>query len=428
MWDLLVRGGRLLDPASGRDGVADVAVHRGRVVATGQALDPASAVETVDAIGLLVVPGLVDIHAHLSPGTGYWGLDPETIAWRTGVTTWVDAGSVGAFGLAGLRETARRSEVAITSLVNVSSIGIPGETGEHHDLANLDVDLAHRVAAAHGGFVSGVKARIDRRTVGDHGIEPLRRGLDLAERLERPLMVHVGYGPPRVTDILPLMRAGDVLTHCASGSPSDLVVDGRVNRVVLEAAERGVRFDLGHGSGALDFEVLEAELAAGIRPTISTDLHAISAHGPAFDMPTVMEKMLAVGWGLEEVVHAATIEPARLLGLSAGALDIGSRADIAIFELVEEDHPAVDVHGQERTSPTRLRNVLTLAGGVPLTERAPARSSPWVPRSEAQQAAEDEVFAELRRSTRPRLQGAADFPEPYPRAARLDDTDEETRR
>lgn len=423
MWDLLVRGGRLFDPASGRDGVTDLAVHRGRVVATGEALDPASAAETVDATGLLVVPGLVDIHAHLSPGTGYWGLDPETVAWRTGVTTWVDAGSVGAFGLAGLRDTARRSEVAITSLVNVSSIGIPGETGEHHDLANLDVDLAHRVAAAHGGFVSGVKARIDRRTVGDHGTEPLRRGLELAERLERPLMVHVGYGPPHIADILPMMRAGDILTHCASGSPSDLVTAGRPTPALLDAAERGVLFDLGHGSGALDFEVLEAELAAGIRPTISTDLHAISTHGPAFDMPTVMEKMLAVGWSLDEAVHAATVAPARTLGLTAGSLDIGARADIAIFELTDEDHPVVDVHGRERTSPTRLRNVLTLAAGVPLTEKAPARSNPWIPRSDAQRTAEDEVFAELRQSTRPRLQGAADFPEPYPRSTGL--TDEE---
>lgn len=425
MWDLLVRGGRLLDPASGHDGIADVAVHRGRVVATGEALDPTSAAQIVDAAGLLVVPGLIDIHTHISPGTGYWGLDAETVAWRTGVTTWVDAGSVGAFGLGGLHASARSAEVAITALVNVSSIGIPGETGEHHDLTNLDVDLAHRVAAAHGDFVSGVKARIDRRTVGEHGIEPLRRGLDLAARLERPLMVHVGYGPPHIADILPLMRAGDVLTHCASGSPSDLLTRDEVSRPVLEAVERGVLFDLGHGSGALDFAILEAELAAGIRPTISTDLHAVSAHGPAFDMPTVMTKMLAVGWTLEEAVRAATIEPARVLGLPAGTLEVGSRADIAVFECVDEAHQVVDVHGQERTSPTRLHNALTLAAGRPLTERAPARSDPWVPRSDAQRAAEDEVFDELRQSTRPRLQGAADFPEPYPRAASLGDTDEE---
>lgn len=425
MWDLLVRGGRLLDPASGRDGIADLAVHRGRVACIGESLDTASAVQTIDARGLLVVPGLVDIHSHISPGTGYWGLDPETLAWRTGVTTWVDAGSVGAYGLAGLRASARNAEVAITSLVNVSSIGIPGETGEHHDLNNLDVDLAHQVAAAHGGFVSGVKARIDRRTVGEHGIEPLRRALELAKRLERPLMVHVGYGPPHISDILPMLREGDILTHCASGSPSDLLSSGQVNRVVLDAAERGVRFDLGHGSGAFDFEVLEAELAAGVRPTISTDLHAVSAHGPAFDMPTVMEKMLALGWCLDEVVRAATIEPARALGLDAGSLDTGDRADIAVFELVDESHPVVDVHGQERTSPTRLLNVRTLVDGEPLTERAPARSSPWVPRSVAQQTAEDEVFAELRQSTRPRLHGAACFPEPYPRSASPDDTDQE---
>ncbi|GAB96142.1 dihydroorotase [Kineosphaera limosa] len=283
MWDLLIKGGRIVDPSRELGFVGDLAVHSGRVAALGPSLDQSAeypgASAALNASGLVVTPGLVDIHTHLSADTGYWGLDPETVAWRTGVTTWVDAGSVGAFGLAGLRKAARASELSISALINVSSIGIPGETGEHHDLANLDVDLAQRLAAAAGGFVSRVKVRIDRRTVGPHGLEPLIRGIELARRLDRPVMVHIGYGPPHVTDILAHLRPGDVLTHCASGSPTDLLHNGQVSPALLRAAERGVRLDIGHGSGAFDFDVLECELAAGLRPTISTDLHAVSATG-----------------------------------------------------------------------------------------------------------------------------------------------------
>lgn len=417
MWDLVIKGGRILDPSTATDAVGDVGVFRGAVTGLGGDLDVADAAQVFEAQGLLVIPGLVDIHAHLWPGGGYWGQDPETIAWRTGTTTWVDAGSAGAFNLAGLRKASQGTELSIFALINVSSIGIPGETGEHHDLANLNVELARAVAAQHGDFVAGVKARIDRRTVGDHGVEPLIRARRLADLLGRPLMVHIGYGPPHISDIVPLMQAGDILTHCASGSPSDLLTeDGSVNDALPEAADRGVRFDIGHGSGAFDYEVLEAELAAGLKPSISTDLHAVSAHGPVFDMPTVMEKLMAVGWSLHDVVEAATARPAGFLDLDAGSLAVGSRADIAIFDVVDDPHPLVDVHGQARTAPVRLRNVLTLAGGRPLTEKGPARSAPWVPLSDAQRKSEQDRLAELRESSAPRLHAATDFPEPYPKA------------
>lgn len=416
MRDLAMKGGHILAPSTGTDTVGDIGVFQGKVTSLGCDLETEAAAQVVEAHGLFVTPGLVDIYTHLWPGGGYWGQDPETIAWRTGTTTWVDAGSADAFSLAGLRHATTRTELSISACINVSSIGISGETGEHHDLTNLNVDPARTVAAQHGDFVAGVKARIDRRTVGNHGVEPLVRARKLADQLDRPLMVHVGYGPPHITDILPLMQAGDILTHCASGSPSDLRnEDGSVDDCLLDATDRGVRFDIGHESGAFDHEVLEAELAAGLKPTISTDLHAVSAHGSAFDMPTVMEKLMAIGWSLNDVVEAATPRPASFLNLDAGSLIAGSRADIAIFDVIADPHPLVDVHGQTRTAPVRLRNTLTLASGWPLTEKGPGWSAPWAPMSEAHRKSEQAQLAELRASSSPRLHAATDFPEPYPK-------------
>ncbi len=421
MWDLLLRGGRVIDPASGRDHTADVAVHNGRIAQviptspTGAAPEDTGATEVVDARGQLVTPGLVDAHTHLWSGATYWGLDPAPIAWRTGVTTWVDAGSAGAYGMTGLqRHVADPAQVRVHALINVSGLGLVAETGEHRVLDHLDIDTAAAVAARHGALVRGVKARIDARTVGENGLEPLRRAGRLARRLERPLMVHVGYGPPTIADITPLLAEGDVLTHCASGCPTDLVADGKLTDATKRALDAGVRFDLGHGSGAFDFDVLETELAAGVRPIASSDLHTRSVHGPAFDLPTVLTKMLAAGMGVTEVIEAATLRPARAFGLDAGTLTPGAPADIAVFDVEEGRFPLVDVHGGVRTAPLRLVNAATYVAGHPLPPRAADPPPPWVPLSPAQQDAEttrqQRTRAEVRQLVRPE-----DFDEPFPR-------------
>ncbi|MUL42881.1 amidohydrolase/deacetylase family metallohydrolase [Streptomonospora sp. PA3] len=421
MWDLLVRGGRVVDPASGLDAVADVAVRDGRIAEVrpherGAGLAAEDAAEVADAAGRLVTPGLVDLHTHVWHGATYWGLDPDPIAWRTGVTTWVDAGSAGAYSMDGLRRfAAELARVRVHALINVSALGLVAETGEHHNLDNLDVDTAVAVAARHGGFVRGVKARIDARTVGRHGLEPLRRAAALARRLDRPLMVHVGYGPPTIADIAPLLAEGDILTHCASGCPTDLVADGRLTAPARRALDAGAVFDLGHGSGALAFDVLEAELAEGVRPVASSDLHARSVHGPAFDLPTVMAKLVAAGAGLPEAIAAATVRPARALGLDAGTLAPGAAADIAVFDAEEGRFPVVDVHGSVRESPVRLTNTATYVDGRLLPPCAAEPPPPWIPLSGSQRRAEEDRVGATRSAVR-RLESPEDFDEPFPRA------------
>lgn len=415
MWDLLLRGGRVIDPATGHDAPADVAVHAGRIVDLRPQLPPEQALQVLDATGSVVTPGLVDMHTHLWHAASYWGLDPDPLAWRTGVTTWIDAGSSGAYGIAGLRRfVAEPAQVRVHALINVSGIGLIAETGEHHTLANLDVDNAAAVAARQGDFVRGVKARIDANTVGEHGLEPLRRAVTLARRLERPLMVHVGYGPPTIAEILPFLDNGDILTHCATGVAGDLVSGDKLTKATQDAHDRGVVFDLGHGSGALAFDVLEVELNAGIQPIISTDLHARSVHGPAFDLPTVLTKLLAVGWDLPTAIAAATVRPAQVLGLEAGTLRPGAPADIAVFDIEEGTFPVLDVHGGLRTSPLRLTNTATYLAGRLLEPRPSESPAPWIPLSSAQHQAEDTRQARTRAAT-PRLEDPEDFDEPFPR-------------
>ncbi len=291
-WDLLFTGDE-----------RDIAVRDGLIAAVGPGL-PRDAHRIVDVTGRLVTPGLIDAHTHVGPG--YWGIDPDPVAWYSGVTTWVDAGSAGAYTVDGLRRVARAAGVRIHALLNISAVGLAGRTGESRDLANCDVPLAIDTIQADRELFHGVKVRIDSETVGDNGVEPLRRGLAAAEACGVPLMAHIGTAPPALDEVLDLMRPGDLVTHCASGIAAPL------GPAVRAAAERGVLLDLGHGSGGFAFDVLEAQLDAGLAPhTVSTDLHARSLHGPVFDLPTTMAKLLAVGVPLDEVVAAVTTRPAR---------------------------------------------------------------------------------------------------------------------
>ncbi|GIG02811.1 amidohydrolase/deacetylase family metallohydrolase [Catellatospora citrea] len=387
VYDLLLTGGHVIDPDGGCDGVADVAVTGGRIAAVGPDLPRADARELVDASGRLVTPGLVDLHTHVFPGATYWGIDPDPVAWCSGVTTWVDAGSAGAYGLDALRRAVRGYRVRVPVLLNISAVGLTGLTGESRDLAACDVDLAITTVAANRDLVYGIKARIDANTVGANGLEPLRRAIAVARACELPVMVHVGLAPPAIGELLPLLGPGDIVTHCASGIA---LGRGGLDPALRRAYDNGVLFDLGHGSGGFAYDVLEAQLAARMPPhTVSTDLHARSLHGPAFDLPTTMAKLLAVGLPLAAVVAAATSAPARALGLPAGTgtLRVGSPADLAVFAMEEGDFPLADVHGQLRGAPLRLRNEATYVAGRLLPPSLPAPPPPWVPLTRAQRDA-----------------------------------------
>ena len=406
-YDLLFTGGEVL--GAGR---ADLAVRDGLIAAVGPSLT-GPAREVLAVAGLLITPGLVDLHTHVGPG--YWGIEPDPIAWRSGVTTWVDAGSAGAYTLAGLRRVAAGTDVRVPALLNISAVGLAGRTGEGRDLDTCDTALAIDTVQAHRDLIHGIKVRIDRETVGGNGVEPLRRALAAAEACGVPVMVHIGTAPPTLDEVLDLLRPGDIVTHCASGIAAPL------GRSMHAARDRGVLLDIGHGSGGFAFDVLERQIAAGLAPdTVSTDLHARSLHGPVFDLPTTMAKLLAAGLPLDEVVAAATVRPARALGLRGGTLAVGAPADLAVFRLEEGAFPLVDAHRQLRHAPLRLVNEATYVAGRRLIPRLGSPVPPWIPLTDAQRAALARRERDLRALLTAPLVGAdglADqFPRPTPRS------------
>jgi len=408
-YDLLFVGGDVIDAGGGHTGRYDVAVRGGRIAAVGAGL-PRDAAQIVDVTGRLVTPGLVDLHTHVYPGGGYWGIDPDPIAWYTGVTTWVDAGSSGAYTIDGLRGFAAGRDVRVSLLLNIAAPGLAARTGEGRDLADCDPDLAAGAVRRNRDLVRGVKVRIDADTVGDNGVEPLRRGLAAASACGLPVMVHIGTAPPPVDAVLDLLRPGDIVTHCSSGLADPL------GPAALDAHARGVLFDIGHGSGGFAFDVLERQLAAGLRPyTISTDLHARSLYGPAFDLPTTMAKLLAVGWSLADVVAAATAHPARALGLDAGTLAPGAHADLAVFAVEDGPFELVDVHRQVRRAPQRLVNQATYVSGRRLEPRLPSPPPPWIPLTGVQHAALARREAAVRALLSEPLVGLAGLAEQFPR-------------
>ncbi|MGN9841990.1 amidohydrolase/deacetylase family metallohydrolase [Nonomuraea sp. H19] len=389
-YDLLLSGGEVIDVGGGHVGRFDVAVRGGRIAAVAPGLPRHAAREVIDAGGKLITPGLVDLHTHVHPGATYWGIDPDSVAWYSGVTTWIDAGSAGAYAIESLRAAISDSQVRVAALLNISAVGLTAPDGENRELANCDVDLAAATLATNRDLIYGVKVRMDRKTVGENGLEPLRRAIAVAETGGVPVMVHIGVAPPTVDEVLRLLRPGDIVTHCASGLATGMRDGTTILPAVIEAHAAGVLFDIGHGSGGFAFDVLEAQLKAGVAPyTISSDLHARCLYGPVFDLPTTMTKLLAVGMPLEEVIAAATVNPARALNLpgGAGTLAVGARADIAVFALEEGEFELVDAHRRSRFSDRRLANEITYVAGRPLPPRMPPRPKPWIPLTDAQREA-----------------------------------------
>jgi dihydroorotase len=405
-FDLLIKGGEVVDPTGDYNGRLDIAVRAGRIATVDRAIPAESAFEVIDAAGQYVTPGLVDLHTHVYRGVTFWGIDADAIAWHTGVSTWLDVGSSGAFTLPGFYEfIVKSATVRIFALLNISSIGLVAETYELSNLAYCDVDLCTRLASRYPELVRGVKVRIDRRTVGKNGLEPLRRARRAADERELPLMVHIGYGPPSIEDVLKFMRPGDILTHCSTGLTMRLVDErGRIIEAAKRVQDTGVIMDVGHGSGSFSFETAEAMFEADYKiDVISSDIHQLSVHGPMFDLPTCLSKFLYLGMSFSEVIKAATSRPAEILGLTSelGSLKPGSYADLALFTVERGRFPLYDVHLNMREGTEIIRNTLTLVNGRPLPAKVPEPPAPWVELTERQR----EFDAALRRrsSTPPAL-------------------------
>jgi len=382
-FDLLVKGGEVIDPGSGRRGSYDVAIKRNRIAAVDRDIPSSAAARVVDAAGKIVTPGLLDLHTHVFHGCSYWGVKPDPVASRSGVTTWIDAGSAGAMTLEGFREyIVKPSRSRIYSLLNISYIGLVGPDHELMNLNYADVDVFKQVYDLNRDLVLGLKVRMMSSTVGEQLLKPLERARQAADECAIPVMMHIGYAPPPIDDCLPFLKEGDILTHCFTGFDMRILgANGQLRDSARAAWERGVVMDIGHGTGAFAFEVAEPLIQQGYKPTvISTDIHQLSIRGPMYDLPTCMNKCMALGMSVDEVVEAATSAPARVLGLDdeVGSLQPGLMADVALFELEQGTFKYYDVNMNMREGRERLKHRLTIVGGRPLEELPAEPPPPWL--------------------------------------------------
>jgi len=405
-YDTVITGGDVIDPGANTVGRFDVAILDGVIAAVEPDIPVGRARRRIDASGQIVTPGLVDLHTHVYWGATYWGIEPDPVAARTGVTTWIDVGSAGGYSFPGLREyIIEPSDVRVYALLNLSSIGLVAPTYELANPDYWDLDLAAGVIERNRDVILGIKARIDRRTTRGVGIEPLARARELADRVGLPLMTHIGMSPPSIGEVIPHLRPGDILTHCFTWQDMAIAQpDGTVLPEIRQLQEAGLILDVGHGTGSFGYEIAESMIAQGIRPNvISSDIHQLAVQGPMFDLPTTLSKFLNLGMSLPEVIACATVNAARAVRLDhVGTLAVGKPADIALFRIEEGDYRFYDVRMHERSGDKLLVNTMTLVGGHLLPQREERARHFWA------------VVPEIQRGMRVPGARASDLPEPEP--------------
>jgi dihydroorotase len=371
-FDLVLRGGRVVDPSQKLDAVADVAFAGGKVAMVGNALKADPTTEVRDVSGHIVTPGLIDLHTHVYWGGTSLGIDAEEFCRTSGVTTAIDTGSAGPGNFAGFRKhVIEPSQVRILAYLHISHAGIYGYShrvmvGESEEIRLMNPIDAVQVADANRDLIVGIKVRVGRNSSGTSGIVPLQMALEVASEVGMPLMAHIDHPPPSYEEVVSLLRPGDVLTHAFRPFPNAPVsAQGTVKKVVLEARERGVHFDIGHGKGSFAFKTARAMLANGFYPdTISSDVHILCINGPAFDQVTTMSKFLCMGMPLSEVVKASTVNAAMALRRpELGSLKPGSVGDATLLSIREGKFDYVDVVGEHMTGERKIVSEGVVIGG-----------------------------------------------------------------
>ena len=370
--DLLVRSATLIDPAQGISGRRDVAFAGGAVAAVGDDLSSATAHQVIDAAGLYLTPGLIDVHVHVFPGVSHYGIEPDPTCLARGATTVVDAGSAGADTFAGFRKyVIEVSETRIVAMLNISCQGMVSESvGEFALPEYANVDLACKSIEAHRDLILGVKVRLTRDSIVSEGagMIPLHHAREAADAAGLPIMVHPQAAwCESLDDILAVMQKDDVLTHCFHDMECGILDDdGSIRDSVRDAIGRGVIFDVGHGAGSFSWRVVETALEQDVLPqTISSDLHIYNVDGPVYDLANVMTKFLHLGLPLDDVIARVTSVPAAsvLKDHRLGTLSTGAIGDAVLFELRTGEFQLEDSGGDMRTSSRSLEPVAVIRAG-----------------------------------------------------------------
>ena len=369
-YDIVIRGGEVVDPSQSLRQFCDVAVSNGKIAAVENDIDCSLARTVIDARGQLVTPGLIDLHVHVYPHSPL-GLDPDSLCAAGGVTTMLDTGTAGSYNFdAFRRDVIERARTQVFGLVNLSCVGLAcGNLGELLDRRYADPDGVVATIERNRDVAVGVKIRATANIIGDgeQGWANLNDAIKAARDSNTWLMVHIGDSPMPIPELAEALSPGDCITHCFRASSRPILNDkGKIFEAVRAAADRGVIFDVGHGFGSFDWHVAQAALDDGFEPTtISTDLHTMNINGPVYDMPTTMSKFLTLGLSLERVVEMSTARPAQILNKAndLGTLKIGTIADIAVLERLTGDFVLSDCNQQTRPASEVLIAATTVRRG-----------------------------------------------------------------
>jgi dihydroorotase len=380
-FDLVVKGGDVLDPSQSLRGKRDIGIRFGLVEAVEADIPAARALRVLDASGKLVTPGLVDLHTHVYPYGSALGIPADELVAQQCTTTCVSAGDAGANNFAAFRRhIVAQTRTRLYAFVHIANIGLAGfPVPELYNIDFANTDGATKAIAENADMVLGAKVRTSENVIAKHGLEPLKRAIAACEGAGTgaKVMCHIGgvETGALMSQILDLLRPGDILTHAYSGAPNiagaftNIVQDGRLLPAALAAKQRGVIFDVGHGGGSFDYTIAERAIEQGCPPdTISSDIHVFSGNTPGRPYLTwVMSKFLGLGFTLEQVVAMATAAPAKVINRAPklGTLQVGAPADVAIMELVEEPVSFVDTRNNTRSGRAYLKPVQTVTAGVP---------------------------------------------------------------
>ena len=370
-YDLLLKGGHVIDPKNRISAVRDVAIANGKIAAVAANIAPADAFKVVDASGTYITPGLVDIHVHVFAGTGERGsyagdnsLYPDGFTLRSGVTTIVDAGSSGWRSFPDFKDRIiDRSRTRVLAMLNIVGAGMRGDKFEQN-LADMEAKPTAEMALRHKGVIVGIK------TAHYAGPEwaPVERAVEAGTQAKLPVMVDFGANRPErpmAELVTKKLRPGDIYTHAYSGLRDELDASGHVNPGMVEGRKRGVIFDVGHGGGSFAWRIAVPALKEGFIPdSISTDLHIGSMNSGMKDMLNVMDKFLAMGMSVDDVMLRSTWNPAREVGREdLGHLSMGAAADITVTRLEKGNFGFVDMYGARLRGTQKLTCELTLRDG-----------------------------------------------------------------
>src|SRR5262252_6438496 len=380
-FDLVVKGGDVLDPSQNLRGRRDIGIRFGAIEAVEPDIPADKALRVLNASGKLLTPGLIDLHAHVFPYGSGIGIPADELVPFQATTTLVSAGDAGANNIAAFRRAVvGQTRSRLYAFVHIANIGLAGfPIPELYNIDYAQTDAAAKALAENSDLVLGIKVRMSENVIAKHGLEPLKRAIRACEIAGSggKVMCHIGgvETPELMILILDTLRPGDILTHCYSGAPNiagkftNIVQDGRLLPAALAAKQRGVVFDVGHGGGSFDYTVAEVALPAGAGPdTISSDVHVVSANTPGMPYLTwVMSKFLNLGFTLEQVVAMATINPAKVINRAPklGTLQVGAPADVSVLELADGPVEFVDTRNNKRQGKTQIKPAGVVLAGVP---------------------------------------------------------------